>query len=73
MPRFSVGARVRAVEEKSTGRVGTVIEVLTKTSREGGFDRYRVEFADGQVEIMSDLELSPASSSPGRPLEEDVA
>ena len=74
MPRFTVGARVRAAEEKSTGRVGTVIEILTKTSREGGFDRYRVEFTDGQIEIKSDVELSPAGSNSGTPLEEeDVA
>jgi hypothetical protein len=73
MPRFTVGARVRAAEEKTTGRVGTVIEVLARTGREGGFDRYRVEFPDGDIRVLSDLELSPAGSGPTTPPAEDVA
>jgi hypothetical protein len=71
MPRFTAGARVRVAEEKTTGSIGTVIEVLIKTRREGGFDRYRVQFPDGTIQILSDLELSPPSE-PTKPLE-DVA
>lgn len=64
MPRFTVGARVRVAEEKTTGRIGIILEVLPRTSRTGEFDRYRVEFTDGTVEILSDLQLSPAGSGP---------
>jgi len=35
MPRFTAGARVRGAEEKTTDRVGTVIEVLPQSQRPG--------------------------------------
>ncbi len=35
MPRFTAGARVRVAEEKTTDRVGTVIEVLPQSQRPG--------------------------------------
>jgi predicted alpha/beta-fold hydrolase len=63
MPRFTVGARVRLVEEKTTGRIGTVAEVLSRKQPNVDFDRYRVEFPDGDVKILSDMELSPAGTS----------
>jgi hypothetical protein len=44
MPRFTVGARVRVADDKTTDRVGTVIEVLPGTQRNGDYDDYRVEF-----------------------------
>jgi hypothetical protein len=72
MPRFTVGARVRVAEEKTTDRVGTIVEVLPKAQRPGDFDHYRVEFTDGTVETLSDLQLSPAGSGPTVP-EQDVA
>ena len=72
MPRFTVGARVRLPDEKTTDRVGTVIEVMPRTQGTGKFDHYRVEFPDGTVEILSDLELAPAGSGPTIP-NEDVA
>ena len=64
MPRFSRGARVRFGEEKTTGRVGTIIDILPKTERGENFDRYRVEFTDGEIKTLSDLELAPAGSEP---------
>ena len=70
MPRFAVGARVRAKEEKNTARLGTIIEVLVKTSRAGGFDRYRVEFSERDIKVLSDLELAPAESATA---EQDIA
>jgi len=72
MPRFTAGARVRVAEEKTTDRVGTVIEVLPQSQRPGDYDHYRVEFPDGSREILSDLQLSPAGSGPTIP-KEDVA
>lgn len=69
MPRFTVGARVR-VAGKTTDRIGTVMEVLPRTQREGEFDRHRVELTDGTLEILSDLELSPAGSGPTVPMED---
>ncbi len=63
MPRFTAGARVRVAEEKTTDRVGTVIEVLPQSQRPGDYDHYRVEFPDGSREILSDLQLSPAGST----------
>jgi hypothetical protein len=72
MTRFTVGARVRVAEEKSTGRVGTVVEVLTSGKPAGAFDHYRVEFNDGTVEELQDLQLAPAGSGPTF-LEEDAA
>jgi hypothetical protein len=72
MSRFIAGARVRVAEEHITGSIGTVIEVLIKTRREDGFDRYRVQFPDGTTQILSDLELSAVGSGPTKPLE-DVA
>ena len=62
MPRFSRGARVRFAEEKTTGRVGTVVDVLPRPERGEAFDRYRVEFSDGEIKTLSDLELAPAGS-----------
>jgi len=62
MPRFTVGARVRVTDDKTTDRVGTVVEVLPGTQRTGDYDDYRVEFTDGTLEILSDLQLSPAVS-----------
>lgn len=62
MPRFTVGARVRLIEEKTTGRIGTVAEVLPRAQQKVDFDRYRVEFPDGDVKMLSDLELSPAGT-----------
>jgi hypothetical protein len=50
---------VRFADEKTTDRVGTVIEVLPRTDRSGDFDRYRVEFADNKIEVLSDLQLAP--------------
>jgi len=64
MPRFTMGARVRLTEEKTTGRIGTVIEVLPKTPQKMDFDRYRVEFPEGDVKTLTDLELSPAGTGP---------
>ena len=64
MPRFSKGARVRFAEEKTTGRVGTIVEVLPRPERGENADRYRVEFADGEIKTVSDLELAPAGTDP---------
>jgi hypothetical protein len=72
MTRFTVGARVRVAVEKSTDRVGTIVEVLPGAQRAGNSDHYRVEFTDGTIEELSDLELSPAGSGPTVP-GEDVA
>jgi hypothetical protein len=72
MSRFTVGARVRVVEQKTTDRVGTIVEVLPRAQRAGDFDHYRVEFGDGTVETVSDLQLSPAGSAPTIP-KQDVA
>ena len=69
MPRFTVGARVRVAEEHTTDRVGTVIEVLPATQPAETYARYRVEFSDGRVEVLSDLQLSPAGSGPTVPSE----
>jgi len=62
MPRFTRGARVRFVEEKTTGQVGTVLDIVPKTARADDFDRYRVEFSDGEIKTLSDLELAPAGA-----------
>ena len=71
MCRFSRGARVRFTEEKTTGRIGTVIDILARPERGEEFDRYRVEFSDGEIKTLSDMELAPAGSS--SVLEEDAA
>lgn len=71
MTRFSRGARVRFTEEKTTGRIGTVTRVIPRPDLGVDFDRYEVEFFDGEVRIVSDLELSPAGS--GSTTVEDVA
>ena len=63
MSRFSRGARVVFAEEKTTGRVGTVIDVMPRPDRGEEFDQYRVEFSDGEVKTLSDMELAPAGSS----------
>ena len=60
MPRFTVGVRVRVTDDKTTDRVGTVVEVLPGTQRTGDYDDYRVEFTDGTLEILSELQVSPA-------------
>jgi hypothetical protein len=70
MPRFTIGARVRVAEEKTTDRVGTVVEVLGNAQQGGDYEHYRVEFADGSREVMSDLQLSPAGSGPTLPDQE---
>jgi hypothetical protein len=62
MPRFTVGARVRVTDDKMTDPVGTVIEVIPRTQRAGDVDHYRVEFTDGTIEMLSDLQLAPAGS-----------
>jgi len=67
MPRFSVGARVRVADDKTTDRIGTIVEVLPGTQRTGDYDDYRVEFTDGTIEILSDLQLSPAVSGTALP------
>ena len=72
MPRFTIGARIRVAEEKTTDRVGTVIEVLPTPQRALNSDHYRVEFGDGTIEVLSDLQLSPAGSGPTI-TKEDVA
>jgi hypothetical protein len=72
MSRFTIGARVRVAEEKSTDRVGTVVEVIPSAQRSGNADHYRVEFGDGTTGVFSDLQLSPAGSGPTVP-KQDVA
>ena len=69
MPRFTIGARVRVAEENTTDRVGTIIEVLPSTQHAENFARYRVQLSDGRVEVLSDLQLSPAGSGPRVPSE----
>jgi hypothetical protein len=64
MPRFTRGARVLFGEEKTTGRIGTVLDILPRPERGEDFDRYRVEFADGEIKTLSDLELAPAGTDP---------
>ena len=63
MPRFTRGARVRFNEEKTTGRIGTVLDILPRPERGEDLDRYRVEFADGEIKTLSDMELAPAGNS----------
>jgi len=63
MSRFSRGARVVFAEEKTTGRVGTVIDIVPRPDRGEEFDQYSVEFSDGEVKTLSDMELAPAGSS----------
>jgi len=64
MPRFTRGARVVFVEEKTTGRIGTIVKVLPKPAGGADFDRYQVEFPDGEIKTLSDLELAPAGTDP---------
>ena len=64
MPRFSRGARVSFTEEKTTGRIGTVLDILSTPERAEEFDRYRVEFPDGEIKTLSDMELAPAGTPP---------
>ena len=71
MPRFSRGARVRFMEEKTTGRIGTITDVMPRPERREEFDRYCVEFSDGEIKTLSDMELAPAGSP--SVLEEDAA
>jgi hypothetical protein len=69
MPRFTIGARVRVAEESTIDRVGTIVEVLPSTQHADNLARYRVQFSDGRVEVLSDLQLSPAGSGPTVPSE----
>ena len=64
MPRFTRGARVRFGQEKTTGRVGTILDILPRPEHGENFDRYRVEFSDGEIKTLSDLELAPAGTDP---------
>ncbi len=64
MPRFTKGARVLFVEEKTTGRIGTIREILPRAGRSEDFDRYEVELTDGEIKTLSDLELAPAGTDP---------
>jgi hypothetical protein len=70
MPRFTRGARVVFVEEKTTGRIGTIRQIVPRPERGEDFDRYEVEFTDGEIKTLSDLELAPAGTDPTT---EDVA
>jgi hypothetical protein len=70
MPRFTRGARVVFVEEKTTGRIGTIRDILPRPERGEDFDQYEVEFTDGELKTLSDLELAPAGTDP---MTEDVA
>ena len=72
MPRFTIGARVRVIEEKSTDRVGTVVEVIPASQLAGEVDRYRVELTDGTQSVFSDLQLSPAGSGPTLPQNDGI-
>jgi hypothetical protein len=62
MPRFTKGARVVFVEEKTTGRIGTIKEILPRPERGEDFDLYEVEFTNGEIKTLSDLELAPAGT-----------
>jgi len=64
MPRFTRGARVVFVEEKTTGRIGTIVEILPRPKGDEDFDQYQVEFPDGEIKTISDLELAPAGTDP---------
>jgi len=64
MPRFTRGARVLFVEEKTTGRIGTIVEILPRPKGSEDFDRYKVEFPEGEIKTLSDLELAPAGTDP---------
>ena len=46
------------------GRGGTVLNILLIPERGKDFDRYRLEFSDGEIKTLSDLELAPAGSDP---------
>ena len=70
MPRFTRGARVVFVEENTTGRIGTIRDILPRPERGEDFDQYEVEFTDGELKTLSDLELAPAGTDPTT---EDVA
>src|SRR5687768_10732094 len=70
MPRFSRGARVLFAAEKTTGRIGTIIGILPKHADD--IDRYEVEFTDGEIKTLSDLELAPAGAGPTSLPVEDV-
>jgi hypothetical protein len=56
---FHECARVRVADEKTNDRIGTVVEVLPKSQQTGDYDSYRIEFNDGTLETVSDLQLSP--------------
>ena len=73
MSRFSRGARVVFAEEKTTGRVGTVIDIVPRPDRGEEFDQYSVEFSDGEVKTLSEHDGIPDHGifiSP--PIEDDV-
>jgi hypothetical protein len=64
MPRFTRGARVLFAQDKTTGRIGTIVDILPRPERGGAFDQYRVEFSDGEIKTLSDMELAPAGADP---------
>ena len=64
MSRFTRGARVLFAQEKTTGRIGTIVDILPRPERGGDFDQYRVEFPDGEIKTLSDMELAPAGTDP---------
>ena len=43
--------------------------MLPKDEQPNNYDSYRIEFSDGRIEVLSDLELSPAGSGPTVPVE----
>jgi hypothetical protein len=63
IPRFTRGARVFCAR-KTTGRIGIIVDILPRPEIIEDFDRYRVEFSDGEIKTLSDLELAPAGSNP---------
>ena len=73
MSRFTRGARVLFAQERTTGRIGTIVDILPRPEVGEDFDRYRVEFSDGEIKTVSDLELAPAGTGPTSPSTEDVA
>ena len=73
MPRFTRGARVLFAQERTTGRIGTIVDILPRPEVGEDFDRYRVEFSDGEIKTVSDLELAPAGTGATSPSTEDVA
>jgi len=73
MSRFTRGARVLFAQERTTGRIGTIVDILPRPEVGEDFDRYRVEFSDGEIKTVSDLELAPAGTGPTSRSTEDIA